>query len=676
MADNLPRNDRQSSAAGAASPPAASSTESKAPAAASKSPAAAVPKATRKPPAAARAAAPAATEKPATGAPGNTAPPKATAPARPAAPPDASAPTNGTGANGSPKEPDAARGASATDQSAQTSPAAAAVANDTAAPKSPAPPVASGGGDKPASAAKATPPKKSAAAPRPLPKAVAQGDQRCSAALAFDDDRPDDSALREWLRTAPSWLTSMVVHVVVLLILAILTVREPDAGAQPDLTAMNNNRSEEKPLDQPPEEIEFKPQDVKDLEAFTEAVVSDRPIVAEEVVPLAPAEDLSAAELQISTDPLAMLSDQSMLQSLLDRAGVIGGSDLSGRGAANKAALLARYGGTPQSEAAVAMALDWLARHQLPDGSWSFDHRAGECNGRCKDHGELDQARNGATGLALMAFLGAGMTHKEGKYKQNVYRGLRYLTMKMGRDGSLHESGGSMYSHGIASIALCEAYAMSQDKELRPYAQGAINFIVYAQDPVGGGWRYQPRQRGDTSVVGWQVMALKSGHMGYLAIPKQTIDGATRFLDFVQSNGGANYGYTDPGTGQARTAVGLLCRMYLGWKKSHPPLIQGVNYLSRSGPSRNDMYYNYYATQVLHHWGGQEWTQWNNVMREMLVSTQAKEGHEKGSWFFNGGHAGRGGRHFCTCMAAMTLEVYYRHLPIYREQAAQDDFDD
>lgn len=635
MADNLPRNDRQTPAAGAGNPPAAPNAEAKVTPAASKPPAAVAAKAVRKPPAASRPAAPAVPS-----------PPTESQPAAAAAPPVKVPPA------GSPPPPPVSADAGGAKPPASKSPAPKAATSEAPAVKTPPP------------------------GPRALPKAAAQTGAAASAALAFDDEGPQDSALREWLRTAPSWLTSMVVHVVVLLILAILTVQEPDAGAQPDLTAMNNERADEKPLDQPPEEIDFKPQDVQELEAFTEAVVSDRPIVAEEVVPLAPAEDLSAAELQISTDPLAMLSDESYLQSLLDRAGVVGGSDLSGRGAANKAALLARYGGTPQSEAAVAMALDWLARHQLPDGSWSFDHRAGECNGRCKDHGELDQARNGATGLALMAFLGAGMTHKEGKYKQNVYRGLRYLTAKMGRDGSLHESGGSMYSHGIASIALCEAYAMSQDKELRPYAQGAINFIVYAQDPVGGGWRYQPRQAGDTSVVGWQVMALKSGHMGYLAIPKQTIDGATRFLDFVQSNGGANYGYTEPGTGQARTAVGLLCRMYLGWKKNHPPLIQGVNYLSRTGPSRNDMYYNYYATQVLHHWGGQEWTRWNEVMREMLVSTQAKEGHEKGSWFFNGGHAGRGGRHFCTCMAAMTLEVYYRHLPIYREQAAQDDFDD
>lgn len=291
--------------------------------------------------------------------------------------------------------------------------------------------------------------------------------------------------------------------------------------------------------------------------------------------------------------------------------------------------------------------------------------------------------------MALLPFLGAGQTHTEGTYKDVVRRGLYFLTTQMriknegGRQaGDLSQAGGNMYAHGLSAIVLCEAYAMTQDRTLLGPAQLALNHIVYAQDPIGGGWRYAPRQPGDTSVVGWQLMALKSGHMAYLAVPPATVQGAIKFLDSVQADGGARYGYTGPGQGAATTAVGLLCRMYLGWKQDHPALKRGIEYLSRSGPHPTNMYYNYYATQVMRQYCGEPgspdhelWEKWNVKMRDQLVNSQEKNGHAKGSWFFPEGHsAERGGRVYSTSMATMTLEVYYRYMPIYGQQATADDF--
>jgi hypothetical protein len=86
--------------------------------------------------------------------------------------------------------------------------------------------------------------------------------------------------------------------------------------------------------------------------------------------------------------------------------------------------------------------------------------------------------------------------------------------------------------------------------------------------------------------------------------------------------------------------------------------------LGRLGPSRDDLYYDYYATQVMHHWGGEPWNTWNGQLRDYLIRTQATQGHESGSWNFLGGQAARGGRLYNTAMAIMTLEVYYRYLPI------------
>ncbi len=239
-----------------------------------------------------------------------------------------------------------------------------------------------------------------------------------------------------------------------------------------------------------------------------------------------------------------------------------------------------------------------------------------------------------------------------------------------------------MYSHGLASIVLCEAYAMTKDRTLRPYAQGAIRFIEYSQDPSGGGWRYAERMAGDTSVVGWQIMALKSAQMAGLETRSTTLLLANKFLDGVQEDDGAAYGYTVPSsTRPATSSIGLLCRMYLGWRKQHPALKRGIASLDTLGPSikpNADMYYNYYATQAMHHWGGNEWDRWNYRIREWLISQQSRSGHESGSWYMsdstNAPKGRAGGRLYCTSMATMILEVYYRHMPLYGSQVTKDEF--
>jgi hypothetical protein len=287
-------------------------------------------------------------------------------------------------------------------------------------------------------------------------------------------------------------------------------------------------------------------------------------------------------------------------------------------------------------------------------------------------------ARNAATGLALLPFLGSGQTHLAGKYRNTICRGLTYLVDHMRRGpqgGALNESGGNMYAHGLASIALCEAYAMTRDEELFAPAQFALDFISFAQDPKGGGWRYKPREKGDTSVFGCQLTALKSGQMSGLRVPPLTMQRASLFLDSVQSDGGSAYGYTEPKSGsEATAAIGLLCRMHLGWKKDNPALQQGVKFLDRHGPSGANMYFNYYATQVMCRWQGETWIKWDRQMRELLIHSQVKQGHEDGSWFTGRGDNGAdpGGRLYCTALATMILEVPYRYLPIYRTQAADN----
>jgi len=357
-------------------------------------------------------------------------------------------------------------------------------------------------------------------------------------------------------------------------------------------------------------------------------------------------------------------------------------TSLNGRGAGMKGEMLERFGGTTNSEKAVAAALKWIAAHQAPNGGWTFACSR-FCRGQCKGDGTKMEAVNAATALALLPFLGAGQTHVAGQYKDTVKKGLAFLIQNMKvtpgatPHGSWHEPGGNMYSHGLASIAICEAYAMTRDPDLVQPAQLAINFLVYAQDTRGGGWRYEPHQAGDTSVVGWCLMALKSGAMGNLTVPPTTFRGASLFLDLVQSNNGAYYGYDKPSTSvsDATSAIGLLCRMYLGWSKDTPAIKEGVAMLSKAGPSVDNLYYSYYATQVMRHQGGADWEKWNTKMREDLIKTQSSAGHESGSWFFEGGHGKEGGRLYSTAMATMILEVYYRHMPLYTEKSSDEEFE-
>ena len=162
-------------------------------------------------------------------------------------------------------------------------------------------------------------------------------------------------------------------------------------------------------------------------------------------------------------------------------------------------------------------------------------------------------------------------------------------------------------------------------------------------------------------------MALYSGRTTDLKIDPAALRGAHAFLDSVSSSNGTAYSYTPqlPAT-PGMTAVGLLCRMYLGWPRTNTSLKQGVHRLSAFGVSRTDMYYNYYATLVLHHFGGREWEQWNTLMREQLIETQIRTGPASGSWAVTDPHGASGAQIYQTCLSILTLEVYYRYLPIYR----------
>lgn len=347
-------------------------------------------------------------------------------------------------------------------------------------------------------------------------------------------------------------------------------------------------------------------------------------------------------------------------------------NQLVGRKGPLKGKLIRKMGGTDSSERAVGLGLKWLQAHQSTDGGWSFHHVLHvRCD--CESPGMLSECRSAATGMALLCFLGAGHTHEEGDYIPEVRAGLEFLTQrgrKLGKGMVFAEAqgligNGTFYAHALSTIALAEALAMTEDQSLRPLVEDAVQFLVDTQNPTTGGWRYTAGDPGDTSVVAWQVMALKSAQFSRVSVPPKTLALAEHFLAQVTRDRGTVYAY-QPGRQPtpSMTAAGLLSRLYLGTPRNQPLIKEGARRLAQFGPSPDDMYYNFYATQVLHHQGGREWEDWNERMRNALVRSQQQEGHATGSWDVTDPHGHSGGRLYQTALSILTLEVYYRHLPL------------
>ncbi len=522
---------------------------------------------------------------------------------------------------------------------------------------------------------------------------------------------------RSFIQEHRSWAVSAAFHALLVLILGLITFSI--RGGQIDLVSPAGTGE-----DFLPEDLDVLRVDPPEIEGASRDIV-DR-VEPESLQPMVDlrnaAEGIDAASVELSEFGIEHAPYNDLLTELGPGTGLADargtgkgrqgtgfgldgpGGGFGGRGGRRTDAI--GRGATKESEEAVDLALKWLAEHQFPDGSWSYHHHlAPSCQGQCPDPGQMPEARIAATAMGVLPFLGAGQTNQLGRYQRTVAAGLNYLIQRMQlqpQGGSLNEEGGRMYSHGLATIALCEAYAMQVHpralRKMRPAydgsgrtspgdtrpkakqeaipipglgraAQAALDYVTYAQDPVGGGWRYQPRTPGDTSMVGWHLMAWMSGKMSYLRVSPLTAVRASHYLDHVQVDDyGSDYGYTDKNKAtKATQAIGLLCRMYLGWPRDHAGIAKGVQEISRSGPSPGYMYYDYYATQVLHHYGDDEWKQWNPRMRDSLVGSQSKAGHTAGSWYFPGGDRGadKGGRLYCTSLAAQTLEVYYRHMPLY-----------
>lgn len=344
--------------------------------------------------------------------------------------------------------------------------------------------------------------------------------------------------------------------------------------------------------------------------------------------------------------------------------------------------------GESRADEIVDRGLGWLAAAQEEDGRWTL----GPYHPKGVGGAVRLQSDTAATGLALLTFLGAGYDHFDGRHREVVRRGLEWLVSVQKADGDLFvpadpvsNSCAWMYSHGIATMALCEAVGMTGDPLLRPAAEKAIGFIVASQQAERGGWRYQPRADSDLSVSGWMLVALRAGTLAGLTVPAETYAGVRRLLDESANPdklGHYLYNALSPEqrpsdlSAASMTALGSLMRLHTGTPRTDPPLGAAAASLAAMKPAygtrqarTRDAYLWYYASQVLVQTGGPEWDAWYGQLCTALEAEQVTDGENAGSWEPLGTVPDRwgafGGRLYVTALHLLALEVPYRHLPTY-----------
>jgi hypothetical protein len=334
------------------------------------------------------------------------------------------------------------------------------------------------------------------------------------------------------------------------------------------------------------------------------------------------------------------------------------------------------------AERAVADGLEWLRAHQAPDGSWSCEGFADGCDCIGLGRGENDV---GTTGLALLAFLGAGNTPHVGPHAETVARAVRYLVdsydTKRGVFGQRTFT--YAYSHAIATMALSEAAGFTRSRAVREVAQHAVRRIG-AWRTEGSGWRYEEGVDSDTSLTAWMIQALRSAELSGLDVDSAAFDGALQWIERVTNQETGRCGYDTRGSrsariehvndhlipdGEAMSGAALYCRILIGQRPSEHPILEQHAALLRkklpewdpSGP-KTDLYYWYYGTYGMRQLNdSSSWAPWQKALERAALNHQRKDGHAAGSWDPIGPWGPWGGRLYSTAILTLCLEAPYRH---------------
>jgi squalene cyclase len=284
--------------------------------------------------------------------------------------------------------------------------------------------------------------------------------------------------------------------------------------------------------------------------------------------------------------------------------------------------------------------LNFLAKSQLPDGTWPDKPYGGE---------------PAVVGLAVIAMLAHGDEPNFGIYSEPIKRGLDFILKQ--QNAQTGYIGRSMYNHGFAALALAEAYGTVDDPRLGPALEKSIRLIVNSQDKNSmGAWRYSPESSdADTTVSGAQMVALFAARNAGIAVKEENIQKGLKFFQRCQTAEGG-IGYTS-NTGPNGTRTAIACLVYsLAKEKNDPVYLSALKYLQRAPQDVSYREYNlYYAAQAFFHAGPQIWRDWNLKNIKTLSASQNPDG----SW------DGQFGTSFSTAGSLLSLALNYRFLPIY-----------
>ena len=338
---------------------------------------------------------------------------------------------------------------------------------------------------------------------------------------------------------------------------------------------------------------------------------------------------------------------------------------------------LINNGGSENTEAAVMRSLRWLKQNQLPDGSWKNNKVA-------------------MTGLAILTFLAHGEAPgRSPEFGECVQKAIEFLMAEQEKNGEgYYSKTANGYPHAIATYAMCEAYGLTMNPNVKASADQALDIILAGQHPSGG-WDYNWAQseRDDTSVMGWAAQAIKAAKMANFYHDPEALERASKLcVRGFKKNGlpEGGFGYTAPARG-GLTPVGTLCLQFHGaaddpyvrnslqniiytWTPAWTgPTPHGIEDGKNAVPGASPQYYSYYATQAVFQFGGDQWRKWNAKMTASYLPAQfIADADESGytddkgkpqetGWWENADASGDRPV-MDTCLASLQLMVYYRYL--------------
>ncbi|MBM4014965.1 MAG: terpene cyclase/mutase family protein [Planctomycetes bacterium] len=487
---------------------------------------------------------------------------------------------------------------------------------------------------------------------------------------AFGEESFEDQ-MRGALKGAPWILLSLGIHLLAIWILMQFDFSQPLPSADVAIQASLENEDTEV-LE--PEEIPPPPEPPKEeIEEQT-----DDPIVSDDQAEVENTSDVETDSRSPVDAPFEGRGTNDVI-GVGGGAGGFGGGKYGRRGGAK--------GGGRASQKAVELGLEWLKNHQNPEGYWDTDGFQAQCKtNQCdgKGHAMNDV---GNTGLALLAFLGAGNTMTTGRYKNVVKNGLKYLQgVQDPDDGCIGAKAGQhfMYGHALATLALIEGYYLSRQPVLKAPAQKALDFISRSRNPYKA-WRYAypPDGDNDVSVTGWMLFALFAAKDAGLNTDDAAIKDGMAYLEEMTDPSNFRTGYHEKGSLSARepedmdkwpadqaeamTAVAVMLRVFN--KEEDTPALKGATNLIMAklpkwdeGKGSIDYYYWYYGSYAMFQIGGKSWDNWSRSMEQTVVSHQRPSGDETGSWDPQVDPWGdNGGRVYATAINTLCLEVYYRY---------------